>query len=147
LEFTSLNSNFRLHARKEYMQMIAQVYEDGDLIGVPILDSKERCWLKWTEDETADDFIKNASGGDTSHPYGICTVYINDIDRDQMTIYYYEVYCAKTNKMYFLITYRWEAEDWEDRFNFICVPRNHFNILIFLKEYCSFLNNSKIELG
>lgn len=115
------------------------IFDDNDVIRIPIFQSEEFCCFKWEEDVDVETFLKSITCSKSGVGWNSIHVWTKISDADdkpegEFYLYIYDVKCFQSEREFHLISYG-EIEDFDDIKNCVCLPFNRLNLLKFYKEY------------
>lgn len=118
----------------------AEVNEDeNDIFLIPIEGVQNICFISWKENESWGDCLIRMGLVDiidcTFHVWSKLDGSDPDSDEEDGTFFcnVYEVKCCKSNKLYYLVSYR-EINTFEDIRDCVCLVHNRWNIVKFFRE-------------
>ena len=114
-------------------------YEEEGYGKYPVLGTNDFCYLKYDVNDDDEDMETLIARNNKDKKYSIYD-YLIEPDtymecRDDCYYYYFvEVQCAKTSKIYFLVSHVAEPKFCDEE-GFFCIPAHSFNIHIFNTMY------------
>lgn len=116
-----------------------------DTVGFPIYQESDFCWITWKDSQTVKQMLKGAGG--RTYPIEKIRSF-NSVDPDDehanLTYSVYEIACKDTKRQFYLICALHEFVEYDDIYHCICVPRNYYNLLIFIKDFLVPLRGTNI---
>jgi len=115
-----------------------EILDDG--VNIPIYGTSDYCFIEWKEDDTYEDALIKAQGGERNFIsiYTIFKIWPSDIEEsdsenEEWDLRVYEIQCKNTEIKYFLISY-WEISEFDDIRHCVCIPFNALNLFKFYRN-------------